>query len=138
MLHGNTPQCVKTQLQPDLSGRLDQGNQLSSRPGRAGRWPLSEDGPAGSRVAGRLGWYSMKPRVLLGSRPPLAKTTAQYGMTLAPTAGMTGTQPRGLTNITTANTEPTAPLPLISRYLPCRKWMSSANARSARVPTCTR
>lgn len=55
----------------------EQRNQLSPPPGRAGRWPLSEDGPAGSRVAGRLGWYSMKPRVLLGSRPPLANTTAK-------------------------------------------------------------
>ena len=25
MLHGNTPQCVKTQLQPDLCGRLSSG-----------------------------------------------------------------------------------------------------------------
>jgi hypothetical protein len=55
----------------------EQRNQLSPLPGRAGRRPFSEDGPAGSRVAGTLGWYSMKPRVLLGSRPPLANTTAK-------------------------------------------------------------
>jgi hypothetical protein len=55
----------------------EQQNQLSRPPGPAGRCPFSDDGPAGSRVVGRLGRYSMKPRVLLGSRPPLAKTTAK-------------------------------------------------------------
>ena len=59
----------------------EQRDQLSLPPGRAGRWPFRcsfpGDGPAGSRVVGRLGRYSKKPRVLPGSRPPLANTTAK-------------------------------------------------------------
>jgi hypothetical protein len=59
----------------------EQRDQLSLPPGRVGRWPFRcsfpGDGPAGSRVAGRLGRYSKKPRVLPGSRPPLANTTAK-------------------------------------------------------------
>ena len=59
----------------------EQRDQLSLPPGRAGRSPFRcsfpGDGPAGSRVVGRLGRYSKKPRVLPGSRPPLANTTAK-------------------------------------------------------------
>src|SRR5579864_8258867 len=99
MLHGNSPLCVKTQLQPDLGTGLSRPNQLSPGGGHSA-WPLfatpfpSEADRGHSRVVGRFGWYSMKPRVLSGSRPPLANTTAKYGMTMAPTAGMAVSQPR--------------------------------------------
>ena len=36
----------------------------------------------------------MNPRTLSGSRPPLAKTTAIYGMMIAPTAGYGGQPPQ--------------------------------------------
>jgi hypothetical protein len=64
---------ITTRSQADA----EQRNQLSPPRGRAARWPFSDEGPSGSRVTGRLGRYSMKPRVLLGSRPPLASTTAK-------------------------------------------------------------
>ena len=55
-------------------------DKLSLERGRVGRWPfppVASGGTVGSRVAGTFGLYSMKPRVLSGSRPPLANTTAK-------------------------------------------------------------
>jgi hypothetical protein len=55
-------------------------DKLSLERGPAGRWPfppVASGGTVGSRVAGTFAWYSMKPRVLSGSRPPLANTTAK-------------------------------------------------------------
>ena len=54
-------------------------DKLSLERGRAG-WPfppVASGGTVRSRVAGTFGLYSMKPRVLSGSRPPLANTTAK-------------------------------------------------------------
>jgi len=64
--------------------------------------------------------YSMNPRTLSGSRPPLAKTTAKYGMTIAPTAGIAVSHPAWLMNITTAITKQTVRMAIMSRYLCCR------------------
>ena len=55
---------------------LDQLSSEPGRPGRAGPVFASRRSPC-SRVAGTFGRYSMKPRVLFGSRPPLAITTAK-------------------------------------------------------------
>ena len=50
-----------------------------------------------------------------GSRPPLANTTAKYGMAIAPTRGIAVSQPRWLTNSTTAIMKQAARMPIMIR-----------------------
>ena len=57
----------------------------------------------------------MNPRTLSGSRPPLAKMTAKYGMAIAPTAGMAVNHPAWLTNKMTATAKQTVRMAIMSR-----------------------
>src|SRR5215468_2984770 len=67
----------------------------------------------------------MNPRTLSGSRPPLAKITAKYGMKSAPTAGMPASHPRWLTNMRIAAMKQRVRMPIMIRYRFCRYLMSS-------------
>src|SRR5215469_15214444 len=105
MVHGNTPLCVKTQLQTNrgyispastpVHGDLDErsprrpiasecpfDSSVAARQDHSSEASVSFPGPGEPEVpevslrAGRFIRYSMKPRTLSGSRPPLAKMTA--------------------------------------------------------------
>ena len=66
-------------------------------------------------MAGEFGSYCRKDRFAVGSRPPLAKITAKYGITSAPTTGIAVSQPRWLTNIRMAAAKQTVLMPIMIR-----------------------
>ena len=66
-------------------------------------------------MAGELGSYCRKDRLDVGSRPPLAKITAKYGMTSAPATGIAVSHPRWLTNIRMAAAKQTVLMPIMMR-----------------------
>ena len=75
--------------------------------------------------------------MLSGSRPPLAKMTAMYGMKIAPTAGMSTSHRRWLTNMMTATAKHSVLMAIMIRYRCCRYLMSSDIGRRAWVTRCT-
>ena len=60
-------------------------------------------------------YRQVKARLDVGSRPPLAKITAKYGMTSAPTTGIAVSQPRWFTNMRMAAAKQTVLMPIMIR-----------------------